>query len=395
MNDPKSFSRKLDTLLTKIGKDASHENFISSLISNLVDNFGKELQIVDASIYDHRDREFALVYSLDDEKWVETIHVETEAIQMIKKHGSFIFDAMHLRGYFRKCDEKLHLVPAAVTINTPERELLIVFGLQDGWIREEISLFINAFQMALTFRLFSDIMDSELQKAVQIQKSLLPRSAPKIPGYDLSGRSVPAILVGGDFYEYFEADDGHFGVSIGDASGHGLPAALLVRDVVIGLRMGLISQFKLAHIVKNLNKVIQKSTFASNFVSLVLGEFEKDGHFFYVNAGHPSPFVLENDKIFELDATGMVIGFLKEAQIQRAHIQLKPGSIMVLYTDGIIERQNINGEQYDITRLHEIVKANKEKSAQEIVAEIYNDVYKFGSSVNWDDDATVVVIKRL
>ena len=114
-------------------------------------------------------------------------------------------------------------------------------------------------------------MDSELQKAVQIQRSLLPRSAPKIDGYDMAGKSIPAVLVGGDFYEYFESDEGHFGVSIGDASGHGLPAALLVRDVVIGLRMGLISQFKLGHIIKNLNKVIQKSTYASNFVSLVLG----------------------------------------------------------------------------------------------------------------------------
>lgn len=395
MNDPKSFSRKLDSLLTKIGKDATHENFISSIMDNLVENFGKELQIVDGSIYDHRGKEFILVYSLSHNKWSDQISLDSEAIQLINKHGSYIFDSLRFRQYFWKTKDSIDLVPAAVTINTPERQLLIVFGLQTGWTREEISLFINAFQMALTFRLFSDMMDSELQKTVQIQKSLLPRHAPKIPGYDLSGRSVPAILVGGDFYEYFESDEGHFGISIGDASGHGLPAALLVRDVVVGLRMGLISQFKLAHIVKNLNQVIQKSTFASNFVSLVLGEFERDGHFFYVNAGHPAPFVLKDEEIIELSATGMVIGFMKKADIQRAHVQLKPGSIMVLYTDGIIERQNIYGEQYDVYRLHEIVKKNRDKSAEEIIDEIFTDVYKFGSSVNWEDDASVVIIKRL
>jgi sigma-B regulation protein RsbU (phosphoserine phosphatase) len=395
LNDPKSFSRKLDSLLTKIGKDATHENFISSIMDNLVENFGKELQIVDGSIYDHRGKEFILVYSLSHNKWSDQISLDSEAIQLINKHGSYIFDSLRFRQYFWKTKDSIDLVPAAVTINTPERQLLIVFGLQTGWTREEISLFINAFQMALTFRLFSDMMDSELQKTVQIQKSLLPRHAPKIPGYDLSGRSVPAILVGGDFYEYFESDEGHFGISIGDASGHGLPAALLVRDVVVGLRMGLISQFKLAHIVKNLNQVIQKSTFASNFVSLVLGEFERDGHFFYVNAGHPAPFVLKDEEIIELSATGMVIGFMKKADIQRAHVQLKPGSIMVLYTDGIIERQNIYGEQYDVYRLHEIVKKNRDKSAEEIIDEIFTDVYKFGSSVNWEDDASVVIIKRL
>lgn len=197
MNDPKSFSRKLDSLLTKIGKDASHENFISSIIRNLVDNFGKELQIVDGSIYDHRDKNFILVYSLNEDKWVDQLPIENDSIQMVMKHGSYIFDSMEMRSHFYQPHDTCNLVPAAVAINTPERQLLIVFGLQDGWVREEISLFINAFQMALTFRLFSDIMDSELQKAVQIQKSLLPRSAPKFDGYDVAGKSIPAVLVGG------------------------------------------------------------------------------------------------------------------------------------------------------------------------------------------------------
>jgi len=392
LNDPKTFSRKLDTLLTKIGKDASHENFISSIISELVDNFGKELQIVDGCIYDQRGQEFILVYSLSKNNWTTSIHVETKTISKIIKHGSYIFDEPDLKENFGLPD---NLVPAAITVNTPERQLLIVFGLQDGWIREEISLFINAFQMALTFRLFSDIMDSEMQKAVQIQRSLLPRSAPKIEGYDLWGRSLSAILVGGDFYDYFDTEEKNFGISIGDASGHGLPAALLVRDVVIGLRMGLASQFKLAYIVKNLNKVIQKSTYASNFVSLFLGEFERDGHLFYVNAGHPSPFIVQGENIIELNATGTVIGFLKDADIQRVHVQVEPGSILVMYTDGIIERQNTIGEQYSLSRLQGIVKNCREKSANQIVDDIYKDVYRFGDSSNWEDDATVVVIKRL
>jgi len=394
LKDPKSFSRKLDSLLTKIGKDATHENFISQIINELVSNFGKELMITDGCIYDQRDTKFLLVYELGENTWCKEISVESPAILEISKHNSYIFDNPELRQEFG-CNTESHLTPAAVKINTPERQLLIVFGLYDGWIREEISLFINAFQMALSFRLFSDIMDTELEKAVQIQQSLLPRSAPKFPGYDIAGRSIPTIIVGGDFYEYFESDEGFFGVSIGDASGHGIPAALLVRDVVVGLRMGLASRFKLTYIIKKLNTVIQKNTFASNFVSLVLGEFEKDGHFFYVNAGHPEPFLIQNDEIIELKSTGMVMGFLQDLDVQRSHVQMKEGSVMVMYSDGIIERVNNEDEQYEIQRLQDLVKENQDKSAKEIVNIIYKDVYEFGEAVHWEDDATVVVIKRL
>ncbi|MFP4548069.1 MAG: PP2C family protein-serine/threonine phosphatase [Fidelibacterota bacterium] len=394
MKDPKSFSRKLDTLLTKIGKDATHENFISSILNELVDNFGKELQITDGCIYDQRDKNFIRVYAIRDDQWQLRISMESRSIQLLSEHGSYIFDDPELRQEFVR-DETTYRVPAAVTINTPERLLLVVFGLEEGWIREEISLFINAFQMALSFRLFSDIMDTELEKAVQIQKSLLPRSAPNIPGFDVYGRSIPTIIVGGDFYEYFESDEGYLGLSIGDASGHGIPAALLVRDVVVGLRMGLASNFKLAYIIKKLNKVIQKNSFASNFVSLVLGEFEKDGHFFYVNAGHPSPFIIKDDQITELKSTGMVMGFLKDLEVQRSHVQMEKNSVMVMYTDGIIERTNDEGEQYEIHRLHKLIMENQDKSAKDIVNLIYKDVYRFGGSVHWEDDATVVVIKRV
>lgn len=363
-------------------------------MNELVNNFGKELMITDGCIYDQRDTKFLLVYELKENTWAKEISMDSPAINLIKENNSYIYDDPVLRREFG-CKIESCLTPAAININTPERQLLIVFGLYDGWVREEISLFINAFQMALSFRLFSDIMDTELTKAVQIQQSLLPKSAPKFPGFDIAGQSIPTIIVGGDFYEYFETDEGYLGVSIGDASGHGIPAALLVRDVVVGLRMGLASRFKLTYILKKLNTVIQKNSFASNFVSLVLGEFEKDGHFFYVNAGHPAPFLIEGNKITELASTGMVLGFLKDLDVQRSHVHIRQGSVLVLYTDGIIERANEDGEQYEIQRLQDLVMENQKKSAREILDLIYRDVYNFGGAVHWEDDASVVVIKRV
>lgn len=394
MKNPKTFSRKLDSLLNRIGEEDSHESFISSIIDELVSNFGKDLKIANGCIYDLRGDSFLLVYALNKDPWRNEIDAQSSIIKAVRKHNSYIFDDPDQGNEFARVSD-FRLTPAAVKIDTPEQQLLIVFGLNDGWIREEISLFINAFQMALSFRLFSDIMDSEIEEAAQIQQSLLPKSDPKFPGYDIAGKSIPAVIVGGDFYEYFESDEGFLGLSIGDASGHGIPAALLVRDVVVGLRMGLASRFKLTHIVNKLNTVIQRNTVASNFVSLILGEFEKNGHFFYVNAGHPSPFIVQGDHVEELKTTGTVIGFLKDLEVQRDLVQLQKGSIMVMYTDGIVERVNSDSEQYTKKRLQKLLMENKHYSADEIIDIIYQDVYKFGGAVNWKDDATVVVIKRL
>ncbi len=233
-----------------------------------------------------------------------------------------------------------------------------------------------------------------MQQAVQIQKSLLPRSSPQIQGYEIYGKSIPAELVGGDFYEYFESGGENFGISIGDASGHGLPAALLVRDVVIGLRMGIANEYKMTHTLKKLNEVIQRSTFASNFVSLFLGEFEKGGHLFYVNAGHPAPFLVSDSEVAELRSTGLVLGFLQDIELQRSYIHFREGSVLVMYSDGIIERNNAEEEEYGIERLKELVIKNQAISSKEIADLIFKTVYEFGGSTNWDDDVTLVIVKR-
>jgi sigma-B regulation protein RsbU (phosphoserine phosphatase) len=395
MNDPKTFYRELDSLLAKIGKETSSKNFLPSIFIELEHNFGDELQIIDGCIYEQRDKDFLLIYSLGKNPWTEKIPLDSPAIQRVIEHGSFIYDNGDPGIYFELPVESKHITPAAIAIQSSERQWIIVFGLKAGWIREEITLFLNAVKTALNYRLFSEIIGNELKQAVQIQKSLLPRTTPQIDGFDVYGRSIPAELVGGDFYEYFDYEDGNFGIGIGDASGHGLPAALLVRDVVIGLRMGLANEYKIVHTVKKLNKVIQRSTYASNFVSLFLGEFEKNGNLFYVNAGHPAPFMISGEKISDLGQTGIVLGFLKEIKLQRSYIHFDPGSLLVMYSDGIIERQDNDENLFGVEQLKKVVYGNQTMESKKIVEEVFKTVYEFGNSMNWEDDATVVVIKRL
>lgn len=311
------------------------------------------------------------------------------------KNRSYIYDHAEVNAAFYSDQTNPQAPNAAIWVHSPDHEIVFVFELQDGWVREEMSLFLNTVRMSLNYRLFSDIMGGRLEQAVQIQKSLLPQKAPEIPGYQIIGCSRPAEIVGGDFYDYFELDEGLFGVSLGDASGHGIPAALLVRDVVTGLRMGLAKEMRMVHTIKKLNHVIQRSTYSTSFVSVFVGEIEWDGHLFYCNAGHPGPFLVHKNRAQNLSATGITLGFMPEIELHRAYAKMERNSVLVIYSDGIFERRNEEGEQFGLERLQELVMNNQNKRAEGILEIVFNTVYDFGNRTNWEDDATVVVIKRL
>jgi Stage II sporulation protein E (SpoIIE) len=392
MDNPKLFYRELDALLAKIGKNKRGKNFLTSIFVELGDTFGETIGVSSGGIYEDRKTSYVQIYSTNQYNLVQKIPADSSAILETSDHSSFIFDHPEWSVIFGSNNNQDY-TPATIKVSSAEKKWLLVFCLKPNWVREEVTLFLNSVQTALNYRLFSDIMHDELEQAEEIQKSLLPQKSPKFSGYDIYGRSIPAELVGGDFYEYFNFDEGNFGISIGDASGHGLPAALLVRDVVIGLRMGLASEYKLVFTLKKLNRVIQQSTFASNFVSLFIGEMEKDGHLFFVNAGHPSPFLVSGKTVIELKPTGIVLGFVEDIKLYRSHIYMVENSVLVMYTDGIIERDDGTENQFGIENLQQLVKEHQSKNAREIVEVIYDTVFKYGRSVNWEDDATVVVIK--
>lgn len=393
MLDPKQFYRELDSLLAKIAKNKKSGNFLYSTFTEVVQNFGQSIGISGGSIFELRDIEYLQVFTTQEYTWHKKIDVNSPAIHEVLEHGSFIYDTPEMSSHLGVDITNGADVPAAIKIISSENQWLLMFGLSNRWAREEVTLYLNSIRTALNYRLFMDKMGGDLEQAVEIQQSLLPKKSPNFEGYNIYGRSIPAELVGGDFYEYFSFEKGHFGVSIGDASGHGLPAALLVRDVVIGLRMGIASEYKLVYTLKKLNHVIQQSTYATNFVSLFIGEMEQDGHLFFVNAGHPSPFLVTEKQIKELKPTGMVLGFVTDIKLNRSYAYMTPGSVLVMYTDGIIERSDGTENQFTIERLHKLVKDNRAKTAKEIVEIIFETVRDFGKAAHWEDDVTVVVIK--
>ncbi len=396
MIEPKTFYRELDALLATIRIEKTDGDLLPRVIQKLQNTFQETLQISEGRIYEQRGNEMVLVYpaqQAEEHKWASIIPMGAEPVQLAIKHRSYIYDREELNTAFYTGYAENSFQSTAIWIHNQEKQWMLVFRLLPGWIREEISLFLNAVRTSINYRIFTELMEDRLEHAAEIQKSLLPKSKFELKGYDIYGFSQPAELVGGDFYDYFEYAEGSFGVAIGDASGHGIPAALLVRDVVIGLRMGLAQETRLVHTIKKLNTVIQKSTYSTNFVSMFIGDIESDGHVFYVNAGHPAPFLITRG-VRECPATGITLGFLADIPLSRSHIHMPPESILVMYTDGIIERTGETGEQFGRKRLIKLVQKNKELSANEIANKIFQQVYDFGQRTAWDDDATLVILKR-
>ena len=145
MHDPKSFYRELDALLAKIGEDKSGKNNLDSIFIELEQKFGDRLYIHDGCIYEQRDKDFILIFNAGHDRWQQKMPLESEAVQRVLQHGSFIFDETAIRGDFILTNGSGNIVPAAISINSPERQWLFVFGLKDGWIREEIHFFLMPF----------------------------------------------------------------------------------------------------------------------------------------------------------------------------------------------------------------------------------------------------------
>lgn len=397
MTDPKIFYRELDAMLAKIRIEAAGEQFLPSILRELTDKFQQRLHIAQARYYLLLDDTFVLQYperGAEEFDYAEELTAEAEVIQLVSRNRSYIYDSDFLNSQFYRTTIPHPEFHAAIWVHGPELQGLVIFQLNEGWEREEITLFLNSVRTSLNYRLFSDAIGVKLEQAVQIQKSLLPQKSPKIAGYDIAGFSQPAELVGGDLFDYFELKDGTLGVSIGDVSGHGLPAALLMRDVVIGLRMGLAMELRSVHTIKTLNRVILRSTYAANYVSLFVAEMEGDGHLFFVNAGHPGPLLIKGSKVKRLSATGTTLGFLPDIDLHRDYAHLESGAVLVLYSDGITERQNEREEMFGVERLIEWIIKYQHLDAQTLLHMTFAHVYEFGNSAGWEDDVTLVVIKR-
>lgn len=397
LSNPKNFYRKLDKFLSEIYQIGS-ENILSVVLKELVNFLGKDLFIQNGRLYELDVDRFVLIQCINiDESCSldKMLPLDNEAIQQVLKNGSYIFNDPRLSLLIESKSKGNLLTPVAFFVQREDQIWLFVFELQQGWDREEIDFSLNTIRKVLNARISSDTFQNYLHQAELIQRSLLPKNPPKIEGFEIAGKSISTDIVGGDLYDFIEFDEDAFGVAIGDASGHGLPAALLVRDVVTGLRMGLEKEMKLTHALEKLNRVIHRSTLSTSFISLFYVEIETNGNMVYSNAGHPPPLIVSGYNVQTLDRGGLVLGPLPEVKLKRGFAFLNPGSMLILYSDGLIERLNRFGIPYEMERLTKTVLEYQNLPAEELTNRIIDSAYNFGDKSKWKDDVTVVVIKRL
>lgn len=396
MIEPKIFYRKLDYIQSKIGYEKTGKDYLFTIVKQLENTFGQDLKIANGCIYEQAEDEYVLVSSPASLKNLvkQSVPTESEQIQLIVKWKTYIFNEPVFINEQNLSKRKEYFTHVAFKVSNSVTRWIFVFELRAGWIREEVDLCLNAVRTALNHRLVSETVKSEVEQSVQIQQSLLPSSPPEVKGYQVAAFSQPAELVGGDLYDYYNFDDGNFGFCVGDASGHGLPAALMVRDVITGLRMGLEKHMKMVHTLKKLNSVIYQSVYSARFISLVYAEMEPEGNLFYANAGHPSPLLFAENKIVPLEPTGLIIGAFPDIELRRSFVSIPQNGILVLFTDGIIERKNRRSELFGVERIKSVVNENLNKSADDIMKVIFKSAFEFGKNKKWEDDATVMVIKR-
>ncbi|MEX1139461.1 MAG: PP2C family protein-serine/threonine phosphatase [Bacteroidota bacterium] len=245
------------------------------------------------------------------------------------------------------------------------------------------------------------LLAKDIDKAREIQQSILPPSALKFHHYDVYGISIPDRIVGGDFFDYLQTDGetDRLPIVIADAASKGLRAASQALYLVGGLRMAVSYQAKITTLMTRLNRLLNLTFSEEQFVSMFYAELfhDRNGLVLYANAGHNSPFVYHAaDKRMEvLEPTGQVMGPFPDEKYVVENTYLQPGDILVMYTDGISEARDSTGNaEYGEQRISDYIQDHSARSAEEICKGIHEDAKTFARGSEETDDKTVVVVKR-
>jgi sigma-B regulation protein RsbU (phosphoserine phosphatase) len=235
--------------------------------------------------------------------------------------------------------------------------------------------------------------EREIAEARAIQEKLLPREIPQMPGYEIASAWQSARLVGGDYFDILPLDAKALGLCIADVAGKGMPAALLMSNLQAAVR-GLSSLSVAPNVLCNrLNSIVYRNTESDRFITFFYAHLEAfSRRLTYVNAGHNAPFVVRSDGSHErLREGGTVLGVFDSRNYEMGSVQLSAGDRVILFTDGVTEACNFEGEEFGEGRLLRFLKDHLALSADALQAKILKEVEAF-SGGRWQDDATLLVL---
>jgi sigma-B regulation protein RsbU (phosphoserine phosphatase) len=239
-------------------------------------------------------------------------------------------------------------------------------------------------------------MREEVRLAAKIQQNLFPKTMPSINGYDFAGKSIPARIVGGDYYDFILINDHQLAVCLGDVSGKGLPASLIMANLQATMRGQLLSDCSPKNCMIHSNTLLYRSTSADKFVTFFYALLDTANHqLIYSNAGHDNPILMTKDGNIEKLATGgIVLGIMDDYAFEEKVIPFQVGDVLTIYSDGIVEAINKKKEMFGEDRLISILMKYHSVKAEQIIEEVFDAVKKYSGSIPQSDDITMIVVKR-
>ncbi|MFQ5526818.1 MAG: PP2C family protein-serine/threonine phosphatase [Thermoanaerobaculia bacterium] len=303
-----------------------------------------------------------------------------------------------------------HLLAVPIGSGDDVRGLLLVadkesrdgvgpFGSSD---RRTLELFANQAAIALENAhlhkqaLEKERLEREAELAADIQRRLLPEATPEIAGFELAGWNRPARMVGGDYYNYFHLEEGIHFVVLGDVTGKGMPAALLVSTLHSALRLLLAQGLRREALLSALNGHIWSSSAANTFITLAALEIDpRTGATAYASGGHNPTLWLGGERpVRQLGASGLPIGLFEAASYSFEELDLESGDLVCLYSDGITECESEEEVEYGMARLEEVLRMRLHSSLVETVDSIRGEITEFAGAGPQGDDQTVVLIRK-
>ncbi len=241
------------------------------------------------------------------------------------------------------------------------------------------------------------VVDEELAMATSIQEAILSSERPEYDGVDVSALSIPSRQVGGDYFDIIKMEDGKLGLAIGDVSGKGVPAALLMAMLHAALHAQMSGVVSPATVMKRMNEILCRSTSAEKFATFFFALYDREKRVLrFTNGGHNFPILLRyNGEVHYLEEGGLVIGMLEESTYQEKSVSLDQGDMLVLYTDGVTEESasGNDDELYGEERLVELLRKTGKDRAKDIVRDVRRSVESFTGGGGFSDDFTLIVLK--
>ena len=239
-------------------------------------------------------------------------------------------------------------------------------------------------------------MEHELKLATEIQQRFQPSVMPIVEGYEFQGISFSCYEIGGDYYDFIMRHDDKMFVALGDVSGKGTAAALLMSSLHAAIHAQVSAKSSLEETVTSVNRYLAHNTPANRFVTLFIAELDLlNGSLKYINAGHNPPLIAHADgRMVQLDSGGFPLGIMPDAEYEVGNTQLLPGEAIVIYSDGVSEANNLKGDEFGIERLSEVVKKNLSASASGLRDKVESALSSFTQTAPVGDDITLVIVKR-